>query len=104
MIVDVEKNSVPTKYDLSKLNTSLVDTNALKEFSTTYGSRQAFAEVCYGYAHYCPSPWIGNISLNTKNTFEQAFNVASMLIEQGHIKALKLQDFIKLIREIADKL
>lgn len=66
---------------------STVNANLLRSYDTG----QMFSYVSY--------PWFSN-----RSTFEEAFKVATMLLENDWVKEMSLKKFITLIKEIEKQL
>lgn len=78
---------------------------------STYDSLRAFYDgtTKYGihwgsdwtYYPYYPSTTIVRDTVYRESKFDTAFRVVETLMEKGHIKKLAVEDFIKLVKEIA---
>lgn len=53
---------------------------------------------------YWPRTYVNYWPSYSKNTFEQAFKVVSMMIEKGYLDKITLKKFIALVKEVEEQL
>lgn len=75
---------------------SRVTASTLKGWSDSGTSRMSMFQAYYPYNNFTLT--------TTRNSFEQAFKVVSMLIEQGYLKNVTLRRFIAIVKEVEDEL
>jgi hypothetical protein len=82
----------------------LINSNAISEaggYTTFYNDFGTFTSPTYIWPTWPITTVYGSIQ---HNTFEQAFKMVAMLIEDGHIKEMSLKDFIKLVKKVEKEL
>lgn len=76
----------------------------------TYGSLNSFfdaytttiKEYIPGYLTYCSYPY--EIVIEKESKIDRAFKIVQMLMEDGHVKDMKVKEFVKLVGKVAEQL